>query len=159
MNFRRTEQDREQWLRGEGRNFRTTSEMITSSLARLVHFTWSRGGNLEAHKAVLSSFGTESKKKKPKNACLSGGMVEECNKYWLERKNWEADCGRILNLNQTPEHCQSDAPASSVSESLMSRVRKEDMGPYVLRICVHQALKYVSYFKENVICNLPPIIP
>ena len=159
MNFRRTEQDREQWLRGEGRNFRTTSEMITSSLARLVHFTWSRGGNLEAHKAVLSSFGTESKKKKPKNACLSGGMVEECKKYWLERKNWEADCGRILNLNQTPEHCQSDAPASSVSESLMSRVRKEDMGPYVLRICVHQALKYVSYFKENVICNLPPIIP
>ena len=158
MNFRRTEQDREQWLRSEGRNFRTTSEMITSSLARLVHFAWSRGGTLEAHKAVLSSFGTESKKKKKKPAC-QGGMVEECNKYWLERRNWEADCGRILNLNQTPEHCQSDSPASSVSESLMSRVREEDMDPSVLRSCVHQTLEYVSYFKENVICNLPPIIP
>lgn len=115
---------------------------------------------MEAHKAVLSSFGTESrkKKKKKKQKCLLV-RVEEYNKYWLERKNWEGDCGRILNLNQTPEHCQSDSPTSSVSESLTSRVRKEDTGPCVLRSCVHQALKDVSYFKEKAICNLPLIIP
>ena len=84
-------------------------------------------------KQYFPHLGQSPGKKKAKMPTCQGGVVEECNKYWLERKNWEADCGRILNLNQTPEHCQSDSPTSSVSESLMRRVRKEDRDPSVLR--------------------------
>lgn len=75
MSFRRTEQDRQQWLRGEGRNFGTTSEVSKSLLARLMRFAWSREGIFESQKATLSSSGAQNPgKNKAKVPTCCGGQ-------------------------------------------------------------------------------------